>query len=67
MAFGISLGAIFGNDREPAATRAAGRPSATDTARARRRVRHFADAKKADAEAAEWERRERLRQDRWSW
>lgn len=66
MAFGISLGGFFGNDRELAATKYAGQPSATDTAHADRRTRHFRDAKKADAEGAKWEAEERARQDRWS-
>jgi hypothetical protein len=67
MAFGISLGGLLGgNDRQLAATKYAGKTSATETARAARRARHFRNAKEADAQGAAWERREQLRQDRWT-
>ena len=67
MAFGITLGGLFGgNDHELAKTHYADQPSATDTARAKRRTRHFANAREADRQGAAWERREQLRQDRWS-
>lgn len=65
MAFGISLGSLRGgNDRELAATKYAGRPSATDTARAANRRSHFRGAKAADAKGAAWEAKERQK-DRW--
>lgn len=55
------LGRLFGNDHQRAATKYAGRESASETAARKRRQGHRRSIAKAAAQAERWEQQDRRR------
>lgn len=61
------MGWPFGNDRKLAATKYAGRESATDRAARQRRQGHRRSIREAAAQSEAWEQQDRARDRRGGW